>query len=211
VRGDNRLTPEALDQLITAFRRAEPEAGRECRHTFRALVMLASSEEDANDLAENWLNSAQEQTSVGLERWGVPATVKPPQQVAAELSRLIACTGATLFAVDQIDPVFAQARTSAVDDGSGRTVDEPVALAADLGGGLMQMREVLSRTAGSPGSRPPKSRSSWSSGGSSRSSRSRASRRRTRPGRWSRRRSATPPASRRAGCCNGWTSTCKRA
>ncbi len=146
VRGDNRLTPEALDQFISAFRRAEPVAGRECRHTLRALVMLASSAEDANDLAENWLTSAQEETSVGLERWGVPTTVKPPQQVAAELSRLIACTGATLFAVDQIDPVFAQARTSAIDDGSGRTAHEPVALAADLGDGLMQLREVLSRT-----------------------------------------------------------------
>lgn len=146
VRGDNPLTPEALDHFISAFRRAEPVAGRECRHTLRALVMLASSEEYVNDLAENWLASVQEETSVGLERWGVPTTVKPPQQVAAELSRLIACTGATLFAVDQIDPVFAQARTSAVDDGSGRTVVEPIALAADLGDGLMQLREVLSRT-----------------------------------------------------------------
>jgi len=146
VRGDNRLTPEALDQFISAFRKAAPEAGRGCRHTLRALVMLASSDEYANDLAENWLTSAQEETSVGLERWGVPTVVKPPQQVAGELSRLIACTGASLFAVDQIDPVFAQARTSAADDASGRTVNEPVALAADLGGGLMQMREELSRT-----------------------------------------------------------------
>lgn len=146
VRGDNRLTPEALDQFVSAFRRAAPEVGRECRYTLRALVMLASSDEYANDLAENWLTSAQEETSVGLERWGVPRTVEPPQQVAGELSRLVACTGATLFAVDQIDPVFAQARTSAVDDGSSRTVNEPVALAADLGHGLMQMREVLSRT-----------------------------------------------------------------
>jgi hypothetical protein len=85
--------------------------------------MLGSSEEYANDLAENWLTSAQEETSIGLERWGVPTSVKPPQQVAAELSRLIACTGATLFAVDQIDPVFAQARTSVADDGSGRTTE----------------------------------------------------------------------------------------
>ncbi|WP_249715055.1 helicase HerA domain-containing protein [Rhizomonospora bruguierae] len=146
VRGDSQLTPEALDQFISAFRRAEPEAGRECRHTLRALVMLASSDEYANDLAENWLTSAQEETSVGLERWGIPTTVRPPQQVARELSRLVACTGATLFAVDQIDPVFAQARTSAVDDGSDPTVNEPVALAADLGDGLMQLREVLSRT-----------------------------------------------------------------
>jgi hypothetical protein len=145
VRGDNELTPEALDQFISAFRRAEPVIARECRYTLRALVMLASSEEYANDLAENWLASAREETSVGLERWGVPTTVKSPQQVATEISRLIACTGATLFAVDQIDPVFAQARTPAVDDGSGRTLVEPVALAADLGGGLMQLREVLSR------------------------------------------------------------------
>ncbi|MEV4637505.1 DUF87 domain-containing protein [Actinoplanes sp. NPDC049548] len=146
VRGASPLTPEALDQFISAFRRAVPEAGRECRHTLRTLVMLASSEENANDLAENWLTSAQDETSAGLERWGVPVTVKPPQRVAEELSLLIACTGATLFAVDQIDPVFAQARTSAVDDGSNRGVNEPIAMAADLGDGLMQLREVLSRT-----------------------------------------------------------------
>ena len=146
VRGAKGLTPEALDQFVSAFRRAAPEAGRECRHTLRALVMLASSDEAANDLAENWLTSAQEETSIGLTRWGVPTNVKPPQQVATELSRLVAFTGATLFAVDQIDPVFAQARTAAVEDGSGRGANEPIALAADLGDGLMQLREVLSRT-----------------------------------------------------------------
>ncbi|GIF75817.1 ATP-binding protein [Asanoa siamensis] len=146
VRGANQLTPEALDQFISAFRRAAPEVGRECRHTLRALTMLASSEEHANDLAENWLTSAQEETAIGLERWGVPTTVKQPQEVAGELSRLVACTGAALFAVDQIDPVFAQARTSTVEDGSGRGANEPIALAADLGEGLMQLREVLSRT-----------------------------------------------------------------
>ncbi|GIF02029.1 ATP-binding protein [Paractinoplanes rishiriensis] len=146
VRGANRLTPEALDHFVSAFRRAAPEVGRECRHTLRALVMLASAEEEANDLAENWLTSAQEETSIGLERWGVPTTVKPPQQVAGEISRLVACTGAAMFAVDQIDPVFAQARTSVVDDGSGSAVSEPVALAADLGDGLMNMRDEMRRT-----------------------------------------------------------------
>ncbi len=146
VRGDSPLTPAALDEFSSAFRRAKPEVGRECRYTLRALVMLAAADSDISDLAENWLTSMHDETSVELERWGVPRAVKPPQEVARELSQLIACTGASLFAVDQIDPIFAQARSSVVDDGTGRTRTEPVRLAAELGNGLMQLREVLSRT-----------------------------------------------------------------
>ncbi|GAA0582348.1 DUF87 domain-containing protein [Paractinoplanes ferrugineus] len=137
VRGDQPITPEALDQLAAGVRRAYPEAGRDCRHTLRALVLVASPDENVADAAESWLLSADDGTVESLEKWGIPRSLKKPQDVAEEISRLLAITGPTMLAVDQIDTIFAQARTSA---------GEPVDLAADLGNGLMQLREALSRT-----------------------------------------------------------------
>jgi hypothetical protein len=136
-RGDRPITPEALDQLVSGVRRAYPEVGRDCRYALRALVLVASPDQDVSDAAESWLLSADDGTADALETWGLPTRLKQPQEVAGEISRLLAITGPTMLAVDQIDTIFAQARTS---------TGEPIDLAADLGNGLMQLREVLSRT-----------------------------------------------------------------
>lgn len=148
VRGQNTVTREALDAFVAALRRVEPEVGRECRHALRALVLLGSSNDAVADVGESWLTSAADDDVADRARWGLSAAPELPQQVAEQMSRLLACTGATMLAVDQIDTIFAQARTSVVDDGSGATHSavEPVSVAEELGHGLMQLREVLRRT-----------------------------------------------------------------
>ncbi|WP_306204684.1 ATP-binding protein [Actinoplanes sp. RD1] len=144
VRGDAALTPAALDAFVSALRLAEPEIGRECRHTLRALVLLAAADDDTADLGESWLFSLPNLDAADLARWGLPVKTKTPQQVAEEMSRLLACTGPSMIAVDQIDVIFAQARPG--PGGSVQAGAATAALAEDLGNGLMDLREKLSRT-----------------------------------------------------------------
>jgi len=78
---------------VSGVRRAYREVGRDCRYTFRALVLVASPDEDVSDAAESWLLSADDGTADALETWGLPARLKKPQEVAGEISRLLAITG----------------------------------------------------------------------------------------------------------------------
>ncbi|MEU8662176.1 helicase HerA domain-containing protein [Actinoplanes philippinensis] len=135
IRGQAPLTPAALDAFVTGVRIADPEAGRDCRFTLRALVLLAATDPDVADLGESWLLSLAEPAPADAERWGLPRVGKSEQDVAVEISRLLALTGPSMLAVDQIDVIFAQSDP-------GRTA----AIAADLGHGLMDLREKLFRT-----------------------------------------------------------------
>jgi hypothetical protein len=149
VRGQAPLSPTTLDTFAAEFRRAEPDAGRECRQTLRALVLLASSDGNVADLGESWLLSLPDLAPADLAHWGLPAHPKNAQEVAQEISRLLACTGASMLAVDQIDTIFAQSRPET----AGQRAADPVhrvsatmTLAEDLGNGLMDLREKLFRT-----------------------------------------------------------------
>ncbi len=146
-RGQSPLAPATLDAFVAGLRLAEPEAGRECRHTARALVLLASADDDLADLGESWLLALPDLDAGTLAHWGLPARPKPAQQVAEEISRLLACTGPSMLAVDQIDVMFAQSRPRAARDRPGPgEPDATQSLAAELGNGLMDLREKLFRT-----------------------------------------------------------------
>ncbi|BEL01988.1 hypothetical protein Q0Z83_001790 [Actinoplanes sichuanensis] len=165
IRGQAPLTPAALDAFVTGVRTADPEAGRDCRFTLRALVLLAATDPDVADLGESWLLSLAEPAPADAERWGLPRVGKSEQDVAVEISRLLALTGPSLLAVHRIDVILAQsapahtvAATSPAADsapggsehiaaglgqsGSGRTA----AMVVDLSRGLSDLREKLFRT-----------------------------------------------------------------
>jgi hypothetical protein len=133
IRGQAPLTAAALDALVAGVRIADPETGRDCRFTLRALVLLAAADMDVADLGEAWLLSLPEPGD--SEQWGLPRDGRSAQDVAVEISRLLALTGPSMLAVDQIDVIFAQSDP-------GRTA----AIATDLGHGLMDLREKLFRT-----------------------------------------------------------------
>ncbi|GIE40596.1 ATP-binding protein [Actinoplanes lobatus] len=135
VGGRKPLTPDTLDAFVAKLRTTDPETGRECRHTLRALVLLASTDADLADLGEAWLLGLPDLEPAELSAWGLPRTGKSAQDTAVEISRLIALTGPSMLAVDQIDVIFAQSASGAASD-----------LAADLGNGLMDLREKLART-----------------------------------------------------------------
>lgn len=148
VRGQEPLSPATLDTFVVELRKVEPEIGRECRHTLRALVLLASSDYSVADLGESWLLSLPDLAPDDLVHWGLPAHTKDAPDVAQEISRLLACTGASMFAVDQIDTIFAQSRAGAPRQLASHpgAAAATMTLAEELGNGLMDLREKLFRT-----------------------------------------------------------------
>ncbi|MEU4157758.1 hypothetical protein [Actinoplanes sp. NPDC026670] len=130
IRGQAPLTPAALDAFVTGVRAADPEAGRDCRFTLRALVLLAATDTDVADLGESWLLSLAEPAPADAEQWGLPRVGKSEQDVAVEISRLLALTGPSLLAFDRIDVLLAQSGAAHVPpaaadpagSGSGRAV-----------------------------------------------------------------------------------------
>ena len=138
--GDDSPTRETLDEVAAALRKAV-WWGRECRHTARALVLLASPDPTAQDLGEAYLTSAGEGSPGERIAWGIPTEPKEPQQIVQEVSRIVALTGPSIIAIDQIDTLLAQS-TSATGkplDATGAFVIDQVAV------GLMELRETMSR------------------------------------------------------------------
>ncbi|MCG8917346.1 DUF87 domain-containing protein [Actinokineospora sp. PR83] len=133
--------PAALDEFVHALRRADRRLGAECRHILRALLLFAAADPVAQDEGEAFLTSTV-LPGAELSPWGALPEPPPPDAVLRGLSSLMAVTGPILLAVDQIDSII---------DGSDPGADGAVGvergeLAGQLGGGLMELREVMPRT-----------------------------------------------------------------
>jgi hypothetical protein len=129
--GTDRLTPELLDAFVIALRRHDPQLG-DSEDTARALVMQASTDLTASSIARDYLDGDDEVTAEGRSTWRIPSRVKKPELIVRDVSRLLALTGPTVIAVDQIDTVLAQSHEDV--------------LLAKLAEGLMALREVTRRT-----------------------------------------------------------------
>ena len=107
-RGDRerrRRNPVTLRVFIRELRRVDPRIGLICQDTARALVLLASPDQDDQDVGYYFMTGNE----VDLEdrrRWGIHATRSVPRLLITELSRLLALTGPTVIAIDQIDALI---------------------------------------------------------------------------------------------------------
>src|SRR5690606_27973710 len=81
---------------------------RQCRDTLRALVLRASADFTAQDIGEAYLTSGIEETPGEWASWGIRQVNKSPQEIVRDISRLLALTGPSVIAVDQIDMLVAQ-------------------------------------------------------------------------------------------------------
>ncbi|MGI5267748.1 ATP-binding protein [Nonomuraea sp. CA-218870] len=144
VTGKKALSRAELDAFVHALRRMDEVVGRGCQDTARALVLYASPDPALQDLGEAFLYAMPEGEPGERARWGIRPVNKTPQEIVRDVSHLLALTGPTIIAVDQIDPLIAQSRTStdaAADDGHGDRL-----LLERIAGGLMALREVTRRT-----------------------------------------------------------------
>jgi hypothetical protein len=104
VTGRRAVTPEDVTAFIRALR-GLTSMGPGHQDTARALVLLGSPDYDHQDLGQRFLLGSEVDRGE-LGRWGITSPPKEPKSLIGELSGLLALSGPTVFAVDQIDALI---------------------------------------------------------------------------------------------------------
>ncbi|AQZ63731.1 unnamed protein product [[Actinomadura] parvosata subsp. kistnae] len=146
--GETELTRAALDTFIEGLKDYDPHVARQCKDTARALALLASDEEEHQDTAYGYLACEEEAIPGERQAWGIRTRSRTPQQIVQDISWLLALTGPTVIAFDQLDTLIAQ---SALQEDLAKlsvdAVDLQVAVVvAGLANGLMDLRDTTRRT-----------------------------------------------------------------
>ncbi|WP_155374992.1 ATP-binding protein [Catellatospora vulcania] len=147
VTGRAPLTRAHLDEFAGALRRFDGPVGMACHHTARALALLGAADNPAaQDVGYTYLQSMQEMEPGERHEWGIHPVQKPPQLVMQELSQLLALTGPTVVAIDQIDTLVAQLWSSTARKETGEESAEQTQLINQIADGLMALRQTTRRT-----------------------------------------------------------------
>ena len=129
-----------VDVLVRAL--MSVDAGRALKHldVFRALCLLRSQDFSAVGLAHAWL---QGYDADPVERAALGFKTPPPAPVdlVRGMCWIMALSGPTLVALDQIDGVIEASRLAAADD-----LDGAAGLAEVLGAGLLELHTVCDRS-----------------------------------------------------------------
>ncbi|MDT3440944.1 helicase HerA domain-containing protein [Pseudofrankia sp. BMG5.37] len=108
VTGRIPLEPVHLKDFVVALRSYDRRLGGDCQDTLRALVLFGSDDLDDEDVGRGYLQSMEEQFPNERAERGMRSPAKPATEIVRELSRLLAITGPTVIAVDQIDTATAE-------------------------------------------------------------------------------------------------------
>ncbi|WP_430787221.1 ATP-binding protein [Actinoplanes sp. G11-F43] len=150
VMGETRLTPEALDAFTIGLSAHNRQVARECDGTFRALALSASDHIEHRDIGESYLASEPEVVPGERAPWRMRNTERDSQQIVRELSRLLAVTGPSVIAVDQIDTLISQLGMATHAGGRSGAVDADewshLLMVEKVAHGLMSLRETTRRT-----------------------------------------------------------------
>jgi hypothetical protein len=145
IAGTAPLTRDHLDTFIRALRTYDREVGRECQDTARALVLHGSLDFADQDVGYAHLISELGDPA-GRAAWGLTPTVRTPQQIVRDVSRLMALTlSPTVIAIDQLDTLFAQTSMAMFDRHEGLD-DAQAKLIAPVADGLLTLRDITRRT-----------------------------------------------------------------
>lgn len=139
VTGKTVPNPVTLRVFIRELRRVDPRIGLICQDTARALVLLASPDQDDQDVGYYFM-TGNEVNVDDRRRWGIHATRSVPRLLITELSRLLALTGPTVIAIDQIDALIDEQVGPGIGPGQTSRV------LADMATGLMTLRDRSFRT-----------------------------------------------------------------
>jgi hypothetical protein len=143
VLGEADLTRRDLASFTAALRRLDRQVGLECQDTARALVLLHSTRYQLQDIGYHYLQSMVEAEPGDRSAWGLHRAARAPQLVVRDISRLLALTGPSVIAVDQIDALIAQFSKLPA---APATEGPEGALLEQVAGGLMSLREDTRRT-----------------------------------------------------------------
>lgn len=139
VLGRAGLSKHDLDAFVMALRTVDEHVALECRDTLRALVLFGSSDMALSSIGEDFLNSLPESVPGERSEWGVRPGARHPRLVVRDLSWLLAMTGPTVIAVDQLDSIARRPTHSA----EGQHLYLSLVQVAE---GLMALRENTRRT-----------------------------------------------------------------
>lgn len=126
--------PEDVDAFIAALRSRDASLAPPCLDTVRALVLLASPEPGHTEIGYYYLDGG-DVDAAERRRWGIRSKPNKARFVINQVSRLLALSGPTVVAVDQIDALIDQVGK----DGDARMV-------AEVATGLMDLRDTTFRT-----------------------------------------------------------------
>jgi uncharacterized protein DUF87 len=141
--GEARLSESVLDEFVAGLRGIDHQVGLECRDTARALVLYASGDSRLNNIGEDYLGGLEESDEGGRQRWGIRPRSRPARELVSDMSRLLALTGPSVFAIDQIDTLVAKSTTVINDSARDAVLAQELALLAD---NLMLLRDTTRRT-----------------------------------------------------------------
>ncbi|MBB4917557.1 ATP-binding protein [Streptosporangium saharense] len=142
--GNRAVTRESLDTFVNGVRTFNSHVGKDTRDTLRALVLYAGADYGAQDIGEGFLRALREEESDGRAAWGIRQLPKTPQEMVKDISRLLALTGPSAIAVDQIDGLVI--RSSLSTDGTAVHDWNDLITIDQVAGGLMALREATRRT-----------------------------------------------------------------
>ncbi|MFK0248398.1 ATP-binding protein [Amycolatopsis azurea] len=137
------LSRADVDSFVEALRTLDRDVARECADTARALVLYASEEPNKNYVGDDYLGVFPESRSGDRRKWGIRSAPKSAATQVKNMTRLLALTGPTVIAVDQLDTLVARSSKTLRQV---RDSDEEDLLVAQIADGLMGLREVTRRT-----------------------------------------------------------------
>lgn len=140
---DANVSVDDLDAFVTDLFRFDRAVGRKCADTARALILFASSDMKKSDIGEDYFDGFDEPEREARDKWGIRPTLKPAHEIAQEIFQLLALTGASVIAVDQLDTLVAKSTERPLQTDDDPKLAHELSLLAD---GLMQLRERTRRT-----------------------------------------------------------------
>ena len=137
------LTRRVLGLFVDAVRRYDGMLGLAAQDTLRALILMGSNDFAAQDVGHSHLQIGVSADPDARTEWGLTQPSKAPVQVVRDISCLLALTGPTVIAIDQLDGLFARTSTSTVHDGPND--DEFRSALGAIADGLLTLRQVTRR------------------------------------------------------------------
>ena len=143
IAGTIPVSRDDLDDLVTGLRQIDRQVWADCQNTLRALVLYRAMQPGVQEIGYDYFSLDGDVEDVAREEWGFRPGARTRQLVLRDLSRLLALTGPTVIAVDQIDGML---NLRSADTADAATTRKQNALVAEVADGLMELRDATRRT-----------------------------------------------------------------
>jgi hypothetical protein len=142
IMGDAPLTRGILDEFGQLLYDHDPMVCRECRDTALALAMLCADSAPLREIGDTYMQSDEDDHNERVE-WGLRRAPRSPELIVQDLSWLMALTGPSVIAIDQIDALVAQSVKEL--DEKGTVTASQDAMLERIGNGLTMLRNHTRR------------------------------------------------------------------